>query len=202
MKLQAILRNEPKKITAERQSAINRPARASAAYTAISLFSKACAFVFTPIFTRLLTAEEYGEFSLFLSCLSLLTVVGGLELSGGVITRAYQRRPDDSHLTLLIAAGISLASTAAASTVIYLFRNAAFGELHFGNAYILLFTASISTSVIGLYLSKCRFLYKWKPALAAALLQSAASPILPPFLPRWRPSTPDAARCWRIPTVP
>ena len=41
----------------------NLPARSSVLFTAINVFSKGAAFVFTPIFTRLLTEAEYGEYS-------------------------------------------------------------------------------------------------------------------------------------------
>ena len=64
---------------------VNVPARASFIYMLINVLAKGAAFVFTPIFTRLLGPSEYGEFSLFSSYLSLAVVIGSLELSGGVI---------------------------------------------------------------------------------------------------------------------
>ena len=46
---------------------LNAPARSSLLFTLTNLFSKGASLVFTPIFTRLLTPEEYGEYSLFSS---------------------------------------------------------------------------------------------------------------------------------------
>ena len=49
----------------------------------------------TPIFTRLLTTQEYGEFNVFNSWLSIVTVFVTLNLYNGVFTRGLVKYEED-----------------------------------------------------------------------------------------------------------
>lgn len=60
------------------------PAKASIWFVICSVVQKGIAFLTTPIFTRLLTTDEYGMVSIFNSWHSILTMVLTLQLSSGV----------------------------------------------------------------------------------------------------------------------
>lgn len=156
---------------------VNVPAKSSLAYILINVIAKAAALIFTPIFTRLLSPAEYGEYSLFSSYLSLALAIGSLELSSGVIMRAYQRSRERRSLTFLSASLLCLAVTAPSCIIIYLIGGFAGGGLSFPFAYTFLFISTVSSTVINLYLSKCRYVYKWIPSLIATVIQSIIAPI-------------------------
>lgn len=61
--------------------------RASAWFLICSFLQKGISMITTPIFTRLLTTQEYGEFNVFNSWLSIVTVFVTLNLYNGVFTR-------------------------------------------------------------------------------------------------------------------
>ena len=157
---------------------LNIPARASVFFTMSNLISKAAAFLLTPLFTRLLSPSEYGEYSLFGSYLGILIVIVSLELTGGVIMRAFQRNKELKHLTMLSALLLCLPLSLPATVTLFLLKDITGGGLGFSYAYPLLAVSLASLTVINIYVSKCKFLYKWIPYLVVSLIQSVAAPLI------------------------
>lgn len=74
-----------------------------------NLFSKAIAFVTIPIFTKLLTTEEYGIVNTYLSWVYLLTVIVGLSL-GSTIRNAFVDKNNELNKyisSIFILAGLN-----------------------------------------------------------------------------------------------
>ena len=157
---------------------INIPARSSLFFTLTNLLCKGAAFLFTPLFTRLLSPAEYGEYSLFSTLLSLGSVAVTMEMSGGIIMRLFQKERERRFLSLLSAWLISV--TIAVPTVALLFliyKLGGFG-MNFPLAYVFLFISLICVSMINLYVSRSKFLYKWVPPLITSLTQSVGAPLI------------------------
>lgn len=53
-------------------------------FTICNVLQRGIQFLATPIYTRVLSPEEYGMYSIFTSWLSIMTVLASLNLSGGV----------------------------------------------------------------------------------------------------------------------
>lgn len=70
------------------------PARSSAENILTSIFVRLISFLTTPLFSRMLSPEDFGVFSLFQSLLAVLTVVVTLDLGAGVLFRGLQRFSD------------------------------------------------------------------------------------------------------------
>ena len=157
---------------------LNIPAKASVFFTLSNLISKAAAFLLTPLFTRLLSPAEYGEYSLFGSYLGILIVIVSLELCGGVIMRAFQKNKELQNLTMLSAIILCLPLSFPATVTLFLLKNIMGEGLGFSYAYPLLALSLASLTVINIYVSKCKFLYKWGPYLFISMLQSVAAPLL------------------------
>lgn len=157
---------------------LNLPSRSSLFFTAINLLTKGAAFVFTPIFTRILTPSEYGEFSLFSTYLSVAMVLVSLELPGGVIMRAFQREKELHHISLISGVIISLAMAFPATLLLSSVRFFSFEGLNFPFSYFFLFISAISLSVINMFVSRSKFLYKWVPLLILSIAQSILAPII------------------------
>lgn len=164
--------------SADGKVCLNRPASASLALTLTSLISKGCALIFTPIFTRILSADDYGSYSLFTSCLSVLVVLGTLELSGSVILRAFQKNRKAVNITVLSASALTAVTSAAVVAVFIIIRGALGGESFFPYSDLFLFVMCVATSIINVYSSKCRFLYQKGAVIASAAVQSVAIPLL------------------------
>ena len=72
-------------------------------YTISNLLVKGLAFITAPIFTRLLTKAEYGEYNNYSSWLNILTVVVGLSLHASLISARfdYEEKFDKYILSIL-----------------------------------------------------------------------------------------------------
>lgn len=157
---------------------VNAPAKSSLFFMASNLISKGAALIFTPFFTRLLTPTQYGTYSLFLSYLSVLTVIGTLELGGSVIIRAFQKYQDMKYSLILLGAGLSTIVSIVATVAFYLIKLNTGGAELFPGAYVFLLVSLVCTAVINLFSARARFLYKPCLSFILTLLQSILVPVL------------------------
>lgn len=71
------------------------PAKASICFAFCAMLQKGILFLTTPIFTRLLSPDQYGLFSLYSSWLSIVTVICTLNLNYNVFFRGLIEFPED-----------------------------------------------------------------------------------------------------------
>ena len=72
-------------------------AKASIWYTICNFFQKGIAFIVVPIYVRLLTTEEYGEWSVFQAWVGILIIFASLNLYAGVYTKTLVDMPDSKE---------------------------------------------------------------------------------------------------------
>ena len=157
---------------------LTMPAKASIWYTVSAVLERGGALFFTPLLTRLLTPEEFGIYPLYLSWMGIFAAFSTLEISGSIVYRALTRFEDkDGFLTASV--GLLTASSLSALAVYIIFRkviNAATG-LTTPLSVFLLFQVYLS-GIQGIYLSKCRFGYHFRPVITVNLLSALLSPVL------------------------
>ena len=85
---------------------IRLPARASAWYVTASVIGRGIGVLGTPIFTRLLDANEYGLYPLYNTWLGIATVFVTLELTGAATLRGLQKYEGKREELLLSALGL------------------------------------------------------------------------------------------------
>ena len=66
-------------------------------FTICNVLQRGIQFLATPIYTRVLSPEEYGMYSIFTSWLSIMTVLASLNLSGGVFYNGLIKYEDDKY---------------------------------------------------------------------------------------------------------
>ena len=72
-------------------------AKAALWFTICSFLQKGISFITVPIFTRLMSTEEYGTYTVYLSWLQILTIMTSLYLFNGVYDNAmakYEKQRD------------------------------------------------------------------------------------------------------------
>lgn len=79
----------------ERNNYISSVAKSSLAFALCSFFQKGISILTTPIFTRLLTTEQYGYYTIFVSWTEIVSVFATLRLSGSVFMQALVKYEDD-----------------------------------------------------------------------------------------------------------
>lgn len=166
-------------IKIEKRRRIKLPARATLWYTAVSAIERGIAFIFTPVFTRLLSPEEYGVYPLYTSFMGILTVFITLELSGSAVYKGlskFKGREQEflRSCTLLMCCALALA------LILYVILadiTLAFTGLSRPVLLFLLLQVFLN-GIINLYFSKCRYTYKYKSAAAISLAVATLSPAL------------------------
>ncbi len=87
---------------------IRIPARASLWYVGSSIMTKTVGLAATPLFTRLMDAEEYGRFALYSSWLGVAAGIVGAVIAGGSVYSAIEKHPESKEDILGATAAVTL----------------------------------------------------------------------------------------------
>ena len=88
---------------------VSLEAKASIGFFISSLITSGISYLVTPIYTRLLTSEEFGQASLFMTWLQIFGIVGMFCLSYGIFNNLmsdYPENRDESSFSMLVLSNI------------------------------------------------------------------------------------------------
>lgn len=153
------------------------PARASVGFTCIGAVAKLLSVLTTPLFTRLLTAEEYGLYSLYTTWLGIFSVLLTLGIGSSVLYRGMQRFSDERDGFLLSALFLSLGALFLGVLFYLCFSRQISRFLGLSlDVTLFLFMQIAADLSLSFYLAECRFRYK---PLAYALPRLACDLLIP-----------------------
>ncbi len=157
--------------------------RASAAYALCSILQNALSFITLPIFTRLLTVEQYGQYTIYASWSAILSIFLTLNLPYGSFSKAMIKYEDKRDAYIASAEGVCLL-LAGIFFVIYLPLRSFWNELlELPAVLVVVMTFEILANAGILFWSgKKRFEYKYIGVIAVTLLNSLLAPLLAYFL--------------------
>jgi O-antigen/teichoic acid export membrane protein len=98
-------------------------AKAAIWFAVCSILQKGISFVTVPIFTRLMTPEQYGQFSVYSSWNLILTIFATLNLSAGVFNNGMTKYPNDRNRYISSMQGLPTVVTLALLVVYLPFQN-------------------------------------------------------------------------------
>ena len=137
----------------EKYKSMSVQARAALWFVACSFLQKGISFITVPIFTRLLSTDQYGTYSLYLSWLQILTIFTSLYLYNGVLDNAMAKFKDDRDRYISSMQGLTL--------VIW--------------AIVCAALAVLSTYY---WMGRQRFEYRYQRLVAFTILKSVLNPVL------------------------
>lgn len=156
---------------------IKIPAKASVWYVVSSGIARAIGALSTPIFTRLLTPNEYGLYPLYNTWIGVLSVLVTLELTGNAIYRGFQKYEDKRGVFLSAALGLLGTIFFAFCALYFAFYGILKRFIGLDPRISIFMLAQIfASAVISLYLAKARFEYKYKAVAALNLLSAIVIP--------------------------
>lgn len=163
----------------EKYKSISVQARAAIWFSACSILQKGISFIVVPIFTRMLTTEQYGTYSLYLSWLQLLTIITSLYLYFGVFTNGMNKYDEDRDRYISSMQGLTLTITAVVFFLFLIARNTWSSILGLAPHLIfLMFIEMAVTPALSFWSGRQRFEYKYRKLVAVTLCKSAVNPIL------------------------
>ena len=153
--------------------------RASFWFLICSFLQKGISVITTPIFTRLLTTDEYGQYSVFDSWLKIITIFVSLHLYSGVYTQGLVKFSEDRRKFSSSIQGLTF-SLAIIWTIVYLlFHDFWNGLFSLTTVQMLAMLVMIwSTSVFNLWAGEQRVEYRYRKLVGATLIVSVAKPVV------------------------
>ena len=104
-----------------KESISKKALKAGTWYTFSNFLLKGVGFITTPIFTRLMSKTEYGDYSNYTAWLSIVAILVTLEMSGCVYRARYDFEEDfDGFLSSIIACGTAITAVCYAIVVAFM----------------------------------------------------------------------------------
>ncbi|MDD5884128.1 MAG: oligosaccharide flippase family protein [Firmicutes bacterium] len=158
---------------------IPQTVKISIAFTICSILQRCLSFITLPLFTRLLTPTQYGQFTIYSSWTGILSLLLTLNLAYGSFSTAMVKYEDRRDEYISSIQGICLVLTAL-FLMIYLPLRKYFNALFELPTFLVLVMVLevLGTTSIQLWSGKKRFEFKYKSVVAQVLAASLLSPIL------------------------
>ncbi len=154
-------------------------AKSAVWFAVCSILQKGISFITVPIFVRLLTTEQYGTYSVYLSWLQILTVITSLYLYYGVFNTAMVKFEEDRDKYVSSMQGLTITITTIIFAI-YLAFNSMWSKM-LGLApimIILMFTEMLVEPAFYFWSGRERFDFKYKKLVIVTLVKSIANPFI------------------------
>lgn len=153
--------------------------KVSTSYAVCSILQRCLSFITLPLFTRLLTTTQYGQYTVYQSWMGILSIFLTLNLAYGSFSTAMVKFEDDRNTYISSIQGICIVLSAIFLAVYLPFCN-------FWNQFLQLPTYLVVVMVLEILCSngvlfwsgKKRFEFKYKSVVTLTLFQSFCSPLL------------------------
>lgn len=163
----------------KKYSYLSTPVKASLWFTVCSFMQKGIILLTTPIFTRLLTTEQFGTYSIYQSWINVILILATLKLSTGVFNNGMVRYREDRSLFISSLQGLTSLTTCAL-LILY------FVDVGFWNRLLGLNTFCVVTMFLEIFFSSAfllwsagqRYVYRYKTLVALTLVMSAGTIVL------------------------
>lgn len=154
-------------------------AKASFCFLICAFLQKGISVISTPIFTRILTTAQYGQYNVFTSWMDIVSIFVSLRISYGVYGQGLVKFETDRYRFVSSMQGLSFFLTLV-WTLIYIVSEDFWNNL-FGLTTVQMFFMLILiwlTNVFDFWSSEQRVQYKYKLLVAITIAVSLANPIL------------------------
>lgn len=155
------------------------PVKATVWFLVASFLQRGIQALTTPIFTRLLSTSEYGQFSVFNSWLGITTAIVSLNIWGGIYQQGLVKFSDNRKMFSSSLQGLTLTLTVGWTAIYLLFHSFWNGLFGLTTVQMLAMLVLVWTSsVFNFWAAEQRNDYKYKELVLVTLLVSFGKPII------------------------
>lgn len=155
------------------------PVKAAFWFTVCSIVNKCIQLITVPIFTRLLSTTEFGQYSIFVSWQSILLIIATLNIHSNVFNNGMIKNPGEQDKFLTSMQGLTTTITIALILVFLMFKDQLTGFIGLPSALILVLLVEIMlTPGYELWAAKQRFDFKYKRVVASTVLLVVLNPLV------------------------
>ena len=174
---------------------MSRPLKASLWFMFSSVINKGIAFFTTPIFSRMLTKEEFGVVGVYSTWVVLLTIVLTFSLATGVFNKAMIKYEDDKDGYTSSSLILMTLFVCFFGVVYCIFQKSINSIIDLPQIFIIfMFFEILSTTTWDLYAVRNRFDYKYKSIVIVTILVNVFATVLSIILVRMFPNNKAEAR--------
>lgn len=158
-----------------------RAIKAGTWYTLSNFLLKGMGFITTPIFTRLLTKQDFGDYSNFTAWLSILAILATVELRSSVVRARYDYEDHfDEFLSSITVCGTAI--TAVFYVVVLLFQGFFSDLLGMDMVYVhIMFLNVLISPALSILQAKHQILQRYKSFVLVSLGSTLTSTFLSVF---------------------
>lgn len=151
--------------------------KASIWFVIASIVQKGIAFLTTPIFTRIMSTEDYGTFAVYQSWYSIVLIFTSLNLAGGVFNNGMTKYPEERDEFLSSLLGLTTVITTVVFFLYLVFHDYVNSVFSLDTPYILfMFLQLLFEPSFLLWSAKLRFEYKYKSLIFVIILIAILTP--------------------------
>lgn len=153
--------------------------KVSTSYAVCSILQKCLSLITLPLFTRLLTTEQYGQYTIYQSWMGILMIFLTLNLAYGSFQTAMVKFEDRRSEYITSIQGICLVLSCVFLLIYIPFRSLWNQLFELPTIFVLILVSEIIfTTATQLWMERNRFEFKYKSVVAITLLTSILSPVL------------------------
>ena len=153
--------------------------KASLWFTICSIITKGIAFITTPIFTRILTTEQFGQYNVFLSWQGIIGIFTSLRLYYGVFNNGMIKYEKDKSGFTSSMIGLTTALTLFISLIFLIFQEPLSAILSMSPfLMMLLLIEELFLSAISLWSAQKRYDFKYRSVVGVTIGIAIANPVL------------------------
>lgn len=147
-------------------------------YTFANFFMKSIGFITTPIFTRLLSRDDYGLFSNFASWLGTFTVFTTLNLGASFISARFDYEDDfDGYVSSTLV--LSSISTLVVAVLLNVFNGAFVSLTELQIQYLnIMMVYLLFYSAVDMFQTRERYYFEYKTSVATSLFIALSTAVL------------------------
>ena len=163
----------------KRYNEIPLTVKVSTSYAVCSILQKCLSFITLPLFTRLLTTEQYGQYTIYSSWSGILMIFLTLNLAYGSFQTAMVKFEEKRNEYITAIQGICLILSCLFLVIYLPFRDLWNKLFELPTIFVLLLVSEIFFSTAtSLWMGKNRFEFKYKSVVAVTLLTAVFSPVM------------------------
>lgn len=162
-----------------RYNTLPTPAKASMWFLICSFFQKGISVLTTPIFTRLLTTNEFGQYNVFSSWLSIITIFVTLNLSAGVYSQGLVKFEEESKVFSSSLQGLNFILCMIWTGIYLLFNRQINKLIGLTSVQVLAMLVMIwATTVFQFWSAEQRVNYRYKCLVIVSIVASILKPVI------------------------
>lgn len=163
----------------DKYNLITKPAKASIWFVMCYVIQRGLQFLSMPIFTRIMSQEDYGIYSVFLSWFNVVCIFTSLNIYSGTFNKAMVKYEEKRNEYISSVQSLTTLTTLLFAVFIIIFRDYISSVTGFSNVLMLLMIIHLFFFPTLQYWSQeLRFRYEYKPLVIVTVFNSVLSTVL------------------------